>query len=71
MIVGPDKLPGLARSLGKSVRAMKKAIEDTTEELTDITELKELKKAMPDLEQEMKRLGREVEKSAAVPPASR
>ncbi|MCC8356462.1 MAG: Sec-independent protein translocase protein TatB, partial [Oscillospiraceae bacterium] len=43
LVIGPDKLPELARSLGKAVRAMKKTIQETTEELDGAEDLKELR----------------------------
>ncbi|MCD7750057.1 MAG: Sec-independent protein translocase protein TatB [Oscillospiraceae bacterium] len=70
LVIGPDKLPELAHSLGKAVRAMKKTIQETTEELDGAEELKELRDEVEGLQKELETLGRDIEKSVEAPPAA-
>ncbi|MCD8321747.1 MAG: Sec-independent protein translocase protein TatB [Oscillospiraceae bacterium] len=70
LVIGPDKLPELARTLGKTVRSMKKAIQETTEELDGTEELKELRDEVEGLQKELETLGRDIEKSVEAPPTA-
>jgi sec-independent protein translocase protein TatB len=58
IVVGPDKLPGLARSLAKGLMEMKKAVEQVKENLTQEGEVldsvqKDLKKTADELRVKM------------------
>ncbi|MCB2145011.1 MAG: twin-arginine translocase TatA/TatE family subunit [Deltaproteobacteria bacterium] len=49
IVIGPKKLPDLARSLGKAMGEFKKATSDLKESMQIDTELKEVKTAFNDL----------------------
>ena len=58
IVVGPDKLPGLARSLAKGLMEMKKTLEQVKENLSQETEVldsvqTDLKKTAEELKQKM------------------
>ena len=58
IVVGPDKLPGLARSLAKGLMEMKKTLEQVKENLTQEGEVldsvqKDLKKTAEELREKM------------------
>ncbi len=49
IVIGPKKLPDLAKSLGKAMGEFKKATSDLKESMQIDTELKEVKTAFDDL----------------------
>jgi len=49
IVIGPKKLPALARSLGKAMGEFKKATSDLKESMQIDTELKEVKSAFDDI----------------------
>ena len=51
IVIGPKKLPDLARSLGKAIGEFKKATSDLKDSIQFDTELKEVKTAFDDLNQ--------------------
>jgi sec-independent protein translocase protein TatB len=63
IVLGPDKLPQLGRSLGKAVGSVKKYVHETTKELDEINELKDIKKDVEDIQKDLKNMGQSVEKS--------
>lgn len=67
LVVGPDKLPELARSLGKAVRGLKQTLQETTEDLDGLEELHELREEVEGLQRELQSLGRETEKAVREP----
>ncbi|HOF04242.1 MAG TPA: Sec-independent protein translocase protein TatB [Syntrophales bacterium] len=44
LVVGPEKLPGLAKSLGKGLQEFRRATEDVTESIKDTLKPEEIKK---------------------------
>jgi len=44
LVVGPEKLPGLAKSLGKGLQEFRRATDDVTESIKDTLKPDEIKK---------------------------
>jgi sec-independent protein translocase protein TatB len=63
IVLGPDKLPQLGRSLGKAVGSVKKYVHEATKELDGIEELKDIQKDVADIQKDLKNMGQSVEKS--------
>jgi sec-independent protein translocase protein TatB len=63
VVLGPDKLPKLGRSLGKAVGSMKRYIHEATKDLDEISELKDIQKDVQDIQKDLQAMGRSVEKS--------
>ena len=55
IVIGPKKLPDLAKSLGKAMGEFKKATSDLKESMQIDTELKDVKSAFNDLDKEIKK----------------
>lgn len=66
LVVGPDKMPKLAQSLGKAIRSVKKYVNETAKELESIEELKGVKEDLQSIQKDVTAMGKELEKSAAV-----
>ena len=49
LVVGPDKLPGLAKSLGKGFQEFRRATDDVTESIKDTLKPDDIKKDVDDL----------------------
>jgi Tat protein translocase TatB subunit len=69
LVVGPKKLPDIARTLGKGLSEFRKVAEDATETLKETLKTDDLKKDMDGLK-ESPHSGKGSEKAAPVPPAS-
>ena len=54
IVIGPKKLPGLAKSLGRAMREFKKATSDFKETLAVDNELTDVKKAFDDINTDIK-----------------
>ena len=55
VVIGPAKLPEIARSLGKALGSAKKYMRDVTDEIQDASaELTEVQKDLRDMEQDIK-----------------
>ena len=67
LVVGPDKLPGLARTLGKQVLELKKAANSLKDSLQE--ELVDEKKQIEDLSKSFDDLNSTISKSIEGPPA--
>lgn len=65
LVVGPDKMPKLAQSLGKAIRSVKKYVNETAKELESIEELKNVKDDIQSIQKDVSSMGRELEKSVA------
>lgn len=63
VVLGPDKVPQVARALGKGIRSVKKYIHETTKDLEDIQELKDLQKDVTDIQKDLKVMGQGLEHS--------
>ena len=63
VVLGPDKLPQLARSLGKGIRSVKRYIHETTKDLEDLQELKDIQKDVTDIQKDLKLMGQGLEHS--------
>ena len=63
VVLGPDKLPQAGRTLGRAVRAVKKYVHDTTQELEEIQDLADVKKDVQDIQKDLSSMGRDLEKS--------
>jgi len=48
LVVGPDKLPGLAKSLGKGFQEFRRATDDVTESIKDTLKPDDIKKDIND-----------------------
>lgn len=70
VVLGPDKVPQLAQALGKGIRSMKKYIHETTKDLEEIQELKDLQKEVTDIQKDLKTMGQELEKSVKAETAA-
>lgn len=68
IVIGPKKLPDLARSLGKALGEFKKATSDLKDSIQFDTELKEVKTAFDDLNQTPEEPSGQ-EDQEAVPPS--
>lgn len=54
IVIGPKKLPGLAKSLGRAMGEFRKATDDLKDSITADTEFKEVKKSFDDINQDIK-----------------
>lgn len=63
VVLGPDKVPQVARALGKGIRSVKKYIHETTKDLEDIQDLKDLQKDVTDIQKDLKAMGQGLEDS--------
>jgi Tat protein translocase TatB subunit len=71
IVLGPKKLPDLAKSLGRAVREFRKATSELKETLQVDNELSEVKKAFSDFQSDVNKTIRPetgTETSAAAPP---
>jgi Tat protein translocase TatB subunit len=48
LVVGPDKLPGLAKSLGKGLQEFRRATDDVTESIKETLKPEDIKKDVND-----------------------
>ena len=55
IVIGPKKLPDLAKSMGRAMREFKKATGDLKESLAVDTDFKEVKESFDDLKGDLKR----------------
>lgn len=65
LVLGPDKMPKLAHSLGKAIRSVKKYVNETARELESIEELKSVKEDIQSIQKDVAAMGKELEKSVA------
>lgn len=63
IVIGPDKLPELGKALGKTVKSVKKYVNETASEIADIDELKDLKKDVDSIRTDVTSIGKNLEKS--------
>jgi Tat protein translocase TatB subunit len=67
LVVGPKKLPDIAKALGKGLSEFRKVTEEATDTIKETLKTDELKKDMNDLKDSL--LADKEEKNAPVPPA--
>ncbi len=65
LVVGPDKLPKLAESLGKAVRSVKKYVNETAKELDAMDELKSVKADLESIQKDVAAMGKDLERSVS------
>ena len=65
LVLGPEKLPQAGRALGKAVRSVKKFISETTQELEEFDDLKDIKSDVEDIQKDLRTMGTNLEKSVA------
>lgn len=65
LVVGPDKLPKLGEYLGKSVRAVKKYVNETARELDALDEIKNVRQDIESIQKDVAAMGKELENSVA------
>ncbi len=65
VVLGPDKLPQVGRSLGKAVRSVKKYIHEATKELEEIEGMADIKKDVEGIQKDLRSMGQSIEKSVA------
>ena len=65
LVLGPEKLPQAGRALGRAVRSMKKFIHETTQELEEIDELKDIKSDVAGIRKDLRTMGSELENAVA------
>lgn len=63
IVIGPDKLPELGKALGKTVKSVKKYVNETASEIADIDELKDLKNDVDSIRTDVTSIGKNLEKS--------
>ena len=63
IVLGPDKVPQVSRAIGRGVRSIKKYIHETTRDLEDIQELKDLKTDVSNIQKDLKTMGQGLERS--------
>ena len=63
VVLGPDRLPQAARALGQAIRSVKKYIHETTKELEDIEDLKNIQQDVQDIGKDLRSMGSSLEKS--------
>jgi Tat protein translocase TatB subunit len=69
LVVGPKKLPDIAKALGKGLSEFRKATESATETLKETLKTDEIKKDMDGLKDSLL-YGKGEEKEAPAPPAA-
>jgi sec-independent protein translocase protein TatA len=67
LVVGPKKLPDIAKALGKGLAEFRKVTESATDTIKETLKTDELKKDMDGLKDSLL-YGKEEEKEAPVPP---
>jgi Tat protein translocase TatB subunit len=70
IVLGPQKLPDLAKSLGRAVREFRKATSELKETLSVDSELSEVKKAFTDFHSDVNQTIRDEDKPKDAPPAA-
>jgi len=71
IVIGPKKLPDLAKSLGRALGEFKRATSDLKETLEIDTDLSEVKKAFDDMNEDIRKtVAEDAEASADNPPPS-
>ena len=69
LVVGPKKLPEIAKALGKGLSEFRKVTENATETIKETLKTDELKKDLDGIKDSLL-YGKEEEKSDPVPPAA-
>ncbi len=67
LVVGPEKLPGLAKSLGKGFQEFRRATDDVTESIKDTLKPDEIKKDVDGLKDSLLYGGKEERDKDATP----
>lgn len=70
IVLGPQKLPDLAKSLGRAVREFRKATSELKETLSVDSELSEVKKAFTDFHSDVNQTIRDEDKPKEAPPGA-
>ena len=68
LVVGPKKLPDIAKALGKGLSEFRKVTEEATDTIKETLKTDEIKKDMNDFKDSL--LADKEEKNAPVPPAA-
>ena len=63
LVLGPEKLPQAGRALGKAVRSVKKYIRETTQELEDIEDFKDIRSDVEGIKKDLRSMGTTLERS--------
>ena len=61
LVLGPEKLPKAGLALGKAIRSVKKYIHETTQEMEDIADFKEIKNDVDDIRKDLRNMGNNLE----------
>jgi Tat protein translocase TatB subunit len=69
LVVGPKKLPDIAKALGKGLSEFRKVTEEATDTIKETLKTDEIKKDMDDIKDSLL-YGKGEEKKAPVPPAA-
>src|SRR5512140_1863569 len=69
LVVGPKKLPDIAKALGKGLSEFRKVTEEATDTIKETLKTDDIKKDMNDIKDSLL-YGKEEEKKAPVPPAA-
>jgi Tat protein translocase TatB subunit len=69
LVVGPKKLPDIAKALGKGLSEFRKVTEEATDTIKETLKTDEIKKDMEDIKDSLLH-GKGEEKNAPVPPAA-
>jgi len=69
LVVGPKKLPDIAKALGKGLSEFRKATESATDTIKETLRTDEMKKDVNDLKDSLL-YGKDKENEAPVPPAA-
>ncbi len=69
LVVGPKKLPDIAKALGKGLSEFRKVTEEATDTIKETLKTDEIKKDMNDIKDSLL-YGKEEEKKAPVPPGA-
>ena len=63
VLLGPEKLPSAARSLGRAIHSVKKYIREATEEMDISEDIQSVKKDMNAIKADLRTMEKSVEKS--------
>ena len=63
VVLGPEKLPQLGRSVGKAIRSVKKYVHEATQELGDMEDVREIQKDIQGIQQDIRSMGTSLERS--------
>ena len=65
LVLGPKKLPQAMQALGKAIRSVKKYIHETTQELEDIDDFKDIKNDVDGIRKDLRNMGSNIENAVS------